>query len=251
LVLLPFASSFCDFVLFSAADGSEPDHSAMEESIQSFMNEAVQSSCEGLMVKSLEVNSGYIPNKRNWVKLKKDYLAGVGDTLDLVVIGAWQGKGKRTGVYGAFLLATYDPESEEYQSICKVGTGLSDAFLESSAQYFSQHILDNPPREYKFVESDMPDVWFKATRIWEIKCADLSLSPHHKAAIGRVHESKGIALRFPRFVRERVGTDEKVVPDGITDAEQVTEMFHAQAVQGGNGGNGNGGGGAQAKQGRR
>jgi len=228
-----FASHQDIDVAAPTADGNEPDHSAMEESIQFFMNEAVQASCEGLMVKSLSTNATYIPNKRNWVKLKKDYLAGVGDTLDLVVIGAWQGKGKRQGVYGAFLLATYDAESEEFQSICKVGTGLSDAFLEESARYFSQHVLERPPRDYKYVESDVPDVWLEATRIWEIKCADLSLSPHHKAAIGRVHDSKGIALRFPRFVRERVGMDEKVVPDGITDAEQVTDMFNAQAVHGG------------------
>lgn len=93
------------------------------EDLPVFLNEAVENQCEGLMVKAFVTNAEYIPAKRSyhWLKLKKDYMDGMTDTVDLVPIGAWKGKGKRTGVYGAYLLAVYNDEDEEYQCVCKVG----------------------------------------------------------------------------------------------------------------------------------
>lgn len=111
---------------------------------------AVQKSTEGLIVKTLDCT--YEPSKRsvNWLKLKKDYLDGLGDSFDLVVIGAWHGKGKRKGVFGSYLLAVYDPVNDEFQTICKIGTGFSEEDLEKYSQDIRQIQIPQPLPNYKF-----------------------------------------------------------------------------------------------------
>lgn len=164
------------------------------------------------------------------VQVKKDYLAGVGDSLDLVVLGAYYGKGKRTSVYGAFLLAAYNPNTEMYETICNIGTGFSEANLEEIHKTLTPLIIDRPKPFYSHstVPKDQPDVWFEPRLVWEVMTADLTLSPRYQAASdefeGTADAGKGVSLRFPRYQKTR---DDKK-PDEATTTRAVAEMYRKQ-----------------------
>ncbi|KAJ6670374.1 DNA LIGASE 1 [Salix viminalis] len=196
------------------------------EEIQKFLDAAVDASCEGLIIKTMNKDATYEPSRRshNWLKLKKDYMENIGDSLDLVPIGAFHGRGKRTGVYGAFLLACYNSNNEEFQSICKIGTGFSEQVLEERSDSLRSQVIPKPKSYYRFGDTIKPDVWFEPKEVWEVKAADLTISPVHRAAIGEVDPDKGISLRFPRLVRVR----EDKSPEQASSSEQVAEMYNAQ-----------------------
>merc|ERR1719456_2159120 len=201
-----------------------------EEEIQAFLDGSIAGSCEGLMLKTLDENASYEPSKRslNWLKLKKDYIDGLGDSIDVVPIGAFYGKGKRSGAYGAYLLAIYNQEEEEYQTVCKAGTGFSDEDLVNHHAFFKTRLLSEAPSDYNVNDKVKPDVWLEACQVWEIKAADLSISPVHTSAFGQKADGKGIGLRFPRFLRIR----EDKGPEDSTSPEQIVDMFESQASVG-------------------
>ncbi|KAF5822737.1 putative DNA ligase (ATP) [Helianthus annuus] len=196
------------------------------EEIQAFLDTAVNASCEGLIIKTLTQDATYAPAKRsnNWLKLKKDYMDTIGDSLDLVPIAAFHGRGKRVGGYGAFLLACYDINKDEYQTICKIGTGFSEAMLEERSKSLSLKVIPKPKSYYRYSDTINPDVWFEASEVWEVKAADLTISPVYCAALGAVDPNKGISLRFPRLLRVR----EDKGPEEASSSEMVADMYNAQ-----------------------
>ena len=194
-----------------------------ENQIEDFLENSINSGCEGLMLKILD--AGYRAGIRggNWLKLKREYRNELGDSLDLVVIGAYFGKGRRTGKYGTLLLATYNPEKDNFPSICKVGTGFTDESLDQLYQILSNKvILKKNPR----IESEMEaDVWFEPELVLEIVASEITLSPIHKTALDTIRKGTGLALRFPKFTGKiRI---EKGSEDASTD-EEVCSLYRGQ-----------------------
>jgi DNA ligase-1 len=195
------------------------------EQLEQFFEKTVESGSEGIMCKSVNQDSVYQAGARGWlwIKYKRDYRSEMTDTVDLVVVGAFHGRGKRAGTYGTYLLAAYNPDKEIFETVTKVGTGFTDADLEKLPQLLNKHkISHKPPR----VDSTLDvNVWFEPSVVIEIRGAELTLSPIHTCAMNVIREKSGLAIRFPRFTgKYRV---DKSAEDATTTTELV-EMYRSQ-----------------------
>jgi len=195
---------------------------------EEFFSAALEAGCEGIMAKSVLDNSVYRAGNRGflWIKYKKDYRSDLSDTFDLVVVGAFAGKGKRKGVYGALLMAVYDPESDVYQTACKLGSGFDDAFLAKLPEMLEPHSAPSP--SLRLSTRMEADHWFEPAVLLEVMGAEISLSPVHTAAESSLPEGSGLALRFPRFTG-RVRDDK--APEQATTAEELLTMYRGQSSE--------------------
>lgn len=188
-----------------------------ENEIEDFLENGINAGCEGLMLKVLDAPYRAGARGSNWLKLKREYRNELGDSLDLVVIGAFFGKGRRTGKYGTLLLASYNQDKDTFESICKVGTGFTDENLDQFYQILQDKVtLKKNPR----IESGMePDVWFEPELVIEIVASEITLSPVHTTAKNSIRSGSGLALRFPKFTGKiRM---EKAPEDASTDQEVI------------------------------
>jgi DNA ligase 1 len=188
--------------------------------------QAVTDGCEGLVCKSVGPDAVYRAGARGWqwIKLKRDYRTELSDTVDLVVIGAFAGRGRRAGVYGALLLAAYDPAAEVFAAVSKCGTGFSDADLAALPARLAP--LRRPERPARVDARQEPDVWFEPGLVLEILSAELTLSPNYTAGWGLIKEDAGLAMRFPRFTGR--WRDDKAAEDATTIGELVDLYRTAQ-----------------------
>jgi DNA ligase-1 len=194
-----------------------------EEQVLEVLENSINSGCEGLMLKHLDSTYRAGIRGSNWLKLKREYQNELGDSLDLIVIGAFFGKGRRTGKYGTLLLATYNDEEDIFPSICKVGTGFTDESLDQLYQILSPKVtLKKNPKIFSEMEAD---VWFEPELVIEIVASEITQSPIHKTALNKLKENTGLALRFPKFTG-KIRT-EKNSEDASTD-EEVIALYKGQ-----------------------
>jgi DNA ligase-1 len=196
--------------------------------LEAFFEEAIADGCEGLVCKAIGKDSVYQAGARGWlwIKYKRDYKSEMTDTVDLVVVGAFHGRGKRAGTYGALLLAAYNAETDTFETVTKCGTGFTDKDLANFPEMLEKHVV---PRKHSRVQSMLEaDVWFEPKVVLEILGAEITLSPIHMCAMDSIRKGSGLAIRFPRFTGNyRV---DKAAEDATTSAE-VVEMYRGQLKQ--------------------
>jgi DNA ligase-1 len=193
--------------------------------LEKFFLEAIEDGCEGLVCKSIAKDSVYQAGARGWlwIKYKRDYKSEMTDTVDLVIVGAFHGRGKRAGTYGALLLAAYSPENDTFETVTKCGTGFTDEDLGKLPKMLQKHVVQHKhPRVNSTLEAD---VWFEPTVTIEILGAEITLSPIHTCAMDSIRKGSGLAIRFPRFTgKYRL---DKAAEDATTRAE-IVEMYRNQ-----------------------
>lgn len=193
--------------------------------LENFFLEAVEDGCEGLVCKSIAEDSIYQAGARGWlwIKYKRDYKSEMTDTVDLVVVGAFHGRGKRAGTYGALLLAAYNPEDDTFETVTKCGTGFTDEDLAKLPEILKKHVIPHKhPRVNSMIEAD---VWFEPSLVIEVLGAEITLSPIHTCARDAVRKDSGLAIRFPRFTGN-YRFDK--APEDATTSKEIIEMYQRQ-----------------------
>jgi DNA ligase-1 len=194
------------------------------EELDRFFQQSLAEGTEGLIVKSTSDESIYRAGARSWlwVKLKRSYQSKMQDHVDLAVVGAFYGRGRRAGNYGALLVAAYDPSDDKFKTVCKVGTGFTDETLEEMPARLDQYQVDVKPAN---VDSLLEaEVWFDPIVVMEVLGDEITASPLHLAAFGEIRKDAGLAIRFPRFTRWR----EDKSADEVTQVGEILGMYNAQ-----------------------
>uniref|UniRef100_A0A671M260 DNA ligase n=1 Tax=Sinocyclocheilus anshuiensis TaxID=1608454 RepID=A0A671M260_9TELE len=199
---------------------SEMKHVTRAADLAEMITRVIREGLEGLVLK--DIKGHYEPGKRHWLKVKKDYLneGAMADTADLVVLGAFYGKGSNGGIMSSFLMGCYDPESKKWCTVTKCSGGYDDTTLARLQKELDVIKIGKDPSKIpgwlKIVKSYYPDFIIRDPEkapVWEITGAEFSKS--------EMHTADGISIRFPRCTRMRDDKDWKTA----TNLQQLKELY--------------------------
>jgi DNA ligase-1 len=195
------------------------------EQIDDFMQQAVADGCEGLMIKSTGPDSIYKAGARGWgwIKYKREYKSEMQDTVDLAVVGAFAGRGRRGGTYGALLLAAYDEKDDVFRTACKCGSGFKDEDLAKLPEMLEKYKINH--RHARVDSKIVADTWLVPGLVLEVIGAEITLSPIHTCGMNSIRPGAGLAIRFPRFTG-KYRTEKS--PEDATTTKEIVEMYRSQ-----------------------
>jgi len=198
------------------------------EQLDDFMQQAIADGCEGLMIKSLGPDSVYKAGARGWgwIKYKREYKSEMQDTVDLAIVGAFAGRGRRGGTYGALLLAAYDEKDDVFRTACKCGSGFKDEDLAKLPEMLEKYKINH--RHPRVDSKIVADTWFVPGLVLEVIGAEITLSPIHTCGLDSIRPGAGLAIRFPRFTG-KYRTEKS--PEDATTTKEIIEMYRSQLKQ--------------------
>lgn len=195
------------------------------DQLEAFFERSILEGTEGVICKAIGPESFYQAGSRGWlwIKFKREYRSEMTDTVDLVVVGAYYGRGRRAGVYGSLLMAVYVPETDTFRTITRLGAGFTDKDLAELPNLLAPYKIG---RRHPRVEAkERPDVWFTPAIVLEVIGAEITLSPLHTAGLNVFRPGSGLAVRFPRFTG-KYRFDKS--PEDATTEQEIIEMYRSR-----------------------
>ena len=186
------------------------------EELVEFFNKARSEGNEGIMAKSIQEDAIYQAGNRGflWLKLKSLEGGKLKDSIDVVLVGAFYGKGRRTGVIGTYIGAVYDPETDRFIAFTRFFSGLTDELSESLTNDMEKYRVERKPGNV--ICEDSPEIWFQPKVVMEITGDEITISDKFATL--------GYSMRFPVFQRIR----HEKSPKDITTIEEIKELYDTQ-----------------------
>ena len=193
------------------------------DQLQAYFDMCIAAGLEGIMVKRSDAR--YQPGKRNfnWIKFKRSSVGQLEDTIDCVVLGYYAGEGKRASFgIGAFLVGVYNPKLDRFETVAKIGTGLSDEQWQEMKSKCDAIAMSGCPKNVIVAKELAPDVWVNPEIVCITRADEITVSPLHTAH--KTEKNAGFALRFPRF--EGYRTDKSA--SEATTISEILRLYEDQ-----------------------